>query len=312
MYRSLLVPLDGTLFAEQALSLALNIARSATASLHVVTVGSPEDGVLTHYLERTVERLRQQIGPGSIALKRQFLQGDGVAPTICDYVDRAGIDLVVMRTHGRGTLGRLFLGSVGYEIMEQSPAPLLFIPPGTKAPAAHQGPRKMEWGPDQAIRHVLIMLDGSVEGEQILEPALALGKLLDADYTLDRVISSIPRGTQELDPISLSSPAMELNDEIRLIWRRQQQQAQDYLDTIMLRLKSRDVQVRTRVTSVVDIESGILDESSAPAIDLVAVGRHESQEFSDQIPESMARQIIHGTNKAVLVQTIPSERPARV
>jgi hypothetical protein len=59
------------------------------------------------------------------------------------------------------------------------------------------------------------------------------------------------------------------------------------------------------VTSVVDVESGILDESNAPAIDLVALGRHQSQVLSDQIPESMARRIIHGTNKAVLVRTIP-------
>ena len=38
MYRSLLVPLDRSLFAEQALPLALNIARRAGARLDLVAV----------------------------------------------------------------------------------------------------------------------------------------------------------------------------------------------------------------------------------------------------------------------------------
>jgi len=304
MYRSLLVALDGSPFAEQALPLALMIARSAAADLHVVTVGAPENAELSNYLDSIVERIRRRNTFPAVPLKCQFLKGDAVAPTICKYVDRIGIDLVVMKTHGRGALGRLFLGSVGYEIMEHSPAPLLFIAPQHKAPRANGEQHRTDWGMEPAIRRMLIMLDGSSEGEQILAPALDLGRLMDADYTLDRVISSIPRGTEELDPISLSSPAPELNAEIQRIWERERKHAQDYLDGIAERLRSQGARVRTRVTSVVDVESGILDESNAPAIDLVALERHKSHVFSDLIPESMARQIIHGTNKAVLVQSI--------
>ena len=41
MYRSLLVPLDGSAFAEQALPLALSIARRAGATISVVQVHEP-------------------------------------------------------------------------------------------------------------------------------------------------------------------------------------------------------------------------------------------------------------------------------
>jgi len=41
MYRSLLVPLDGSVFAEQALPLALDIARRADATISVVQVHVP-------------------------------------------------------------------------------------------------------------------------------------------------------------------------------------------------------------------------------------------------------------------------------
>src|SRR5262249_3057247 len=41
MYRSVLVPLDGSPFGDQALPLALATARRAGASLHVVTVHVP-------------------------------------------------------------------------------------------------------------------------------------------------------------------------------------------------------------------------------------------------------------------------------
>lgn len=41
MYRSLLVPLDGSPFGEQALPLALGIARRAGASVELVNVAAP-------------------------------------------------------------------------------------------------------------------------------------------------------------------------------------------------------------------------------------------------------------------------------
>ena len=230
MYRSLLVPLDGSPFAEQALPFALTIVRRAAASLQVVAV-MPHPGILVStqfvahmlgrwsgYLERVVERIQRC---HAVPVSCRVLEGEAVAPTIAAYVKQIEADLVVMTTHGRGTLGRLWFGSVAYELIRNLSVPALFVRP-------HDG--VAEWDTEPALRHMLIALDGSLLAERMLEPAVTLGTLMNADYVLLRVLNDVPVGAPELDPISLSSPALELLDEIQAVQERLRKEAQDYLD----------------------------------------------------------------------------------
>jgi nucleotide-binding universal stress UspA family protein len=51
-----------------------------------------------------------------------------VAPVILDYLRaHAGIDLVVMATHGRGGVARLMMGSVADKIVRTAPCPVVTI-----------------------------------------------------------------------------------------------------------------------------------------------------------------------------------------
>ncbi len=204
------MPLDGSSFAEQALPFALSAARRATARLQVVVViPTPEipfvvsTQFLSHlagrwsgYLERIVEPIQgSYAGPVGC----QVLEGAAVAPTICAHAEHAGVDLVVMTTHGRGSLGRWWFGSVAYEILRSLSMPALFVRPGDDA---------TEWGKEPALQHVLVTLDGSLQAERVLEPAVTLGTLMNANYTLLSAIDDIPVGVPELDSVSLSSSAL--------------------------------------------------------------------------------------------------------
>src|SRR5262249_37193676 len=144
MYRSVLVPLDGSTFGEHALPLALSIARRAGAGLHVVHVhAAPEamyapDGILIlddgledrlkqgkqAYLDGIVQRLAR-VSP--VRVTPVLLEGEGVADSLRAAVTGTGADLVVMTTHGRGALGRLWLGSVADELVRDLPTPLLLV-----------------------------------------------------------------------------------------------------------------------------------------------------------------------------------------
>ena len=42
------------------------------------------------------------------------------------------VDLVVVGTHGRGTIGRLLLGSVSEHVVRNAPCPVLVIRPATR------------------------------------------------------------------------------------------------------------------------------------------------------------------------------------
>jgi nucleotide-binding universal stress UspA family protein len=65
MYRSLLVPLDGSATAEQALPLALNIARRASAALELVSVQVPFPAVYGEDMARRRPKPSRRLAPTS-------------------------------------------------------------------------------------------------------------------------------------------------------------------------------------------------------------------------------------------------------
>src|SRR5579872_1121247 len=138
MFLSLLVPLDRSAFAEQALPLALSLARRAGAALDLVEVHAlyalasrtsgwlpfdpGEDAACKQkeqlYLEATAQWVRSM---SPVPVTTGLLAGSTVLPsTVADSIlERARTgkaDLIVMTTHGRGPLGRLGLGSVADEL----------------------------------------------------------------------------------------------------------------------------------------------------------------------------------------------------
>ena len=95
MYRSLLVPLDGSAFGEHALPFALSIARRAGATLNIVRVHSPYDPIcfdkmslvsdvldaevknqMQLYLDRVLKRLATV---SSVSVASTILDGPHVA-----------------------------------------------------------------------------------------------------------------------------------------------------------------------------------------------------------------------------------------
>jgi len=194
MYRSLLVPLDGSAFSEQALPFALSIARRAGAAVNLVGVCVPytfmsADGVTSwSYLHRIVNRLT---AAETVPVTATFLEGPLVAEVLQHHAAATGADLIVMTTHGRGPLSRFWLGSVADELVRRATTPVLLVRPQESA---------ADLAVDRVLKHILIPLDGSTLSEQVLEPALALGSLMQADYTLLHVygLSTDPA----LDPMT--------------------------------------------------------------------------------------------------------------
>src|SRR5262249_42499567 len=134
MYRSILVPLDGSTFGEHALPAALSIARRAGASVKVVHAHAPvfANGLMSTYTLDTQERdyARSYLGEVILRLRKAtkvpvssaLLEGP-VADTLAAHVTAAGADLVVMTTHGRGPLSRFWLGSVADELLRRLTVP---------------------------------------------------------------------------------------------------------------------------------------------------------------------------------------------
>jgi nucleotide-binding universal stress UspA family protein len=226
-----------------------------------------------------------------VPVTAHLLEGE-IVTTLTDHVVRTGADLVVMTTHARGPLGRLWLGSVADELIRHLPVPLLLVRP-------HEGPP--DFASQPALQHLLVPLDGTPLAEQILEPALALGRLMEADYTLLRVIRPVLPAHYTPEGASLGEKARDLLSKTQALHKHLRQEARSYLEQVAERLADEGYRVETRV--VVEEQPGvaILHEARPPAVDAVALETHGRRGLSRLILGSVADKVIRGATVPVLV-----------
>lgn len=149
MFKHLLVPLDGSGFAEAAIPHALEIARKFDSEITLLRVIlpphvgesslSPESANLLitlrddlykdaiEYLQHQQGSLRQQ----NFKVHYQVTESDDTAAEIVATVNGIGADAIVMCTHGRGGLGRWLFGSVAARILQIATVPVLVMRPRT-------------------------------------------------------------------------------------------------------------------------------------------------------------------------------------
>ncbi len=143
MYRKILVPLDGSPFAETALVHARALAHCTGAEIALVrvavqplyeyttdpilfeTVREDTEAESMEYLERVVTDLRAE----GFTATTETCTGP-VAETILDYAQDIQADLIVMSTHGRSGFARWFIGSIADKIVRASTLPVLLVRPG--------------------------------------------------------------------------------------------------------------------------------------------------------------------------------------
>lgn len=144
LYKRILVPVDGSNTSNQALQEALRIAKDQQAAIrlvHVVdeaVIDGDIDGMLnyaalrdalkqggTHLLAR-VAKTAQQAGVEAETVLLETL-GERVAHAIAEEAERWQADMIIMGTHGRHGLDRLFMGSVAEGTARLAPVPLLLV-----------------------------------------------------------------------------------------------------------------------------------------------------------------------------------------
>lgn len=144
-YRKIIVPIDGSGWADRAIPHAARIAKNNDAELILLHIyHSPlaqyRDSVALAQPQSLIDQEREQIKQHIISL-RNDLRNEGVkvrghmidgrdpAFQICRYVKAEGADLVVMCTHGRTGIARFLFGGVAQKVMQGLDVPVLLIRP---------------------------------------------------------------------------------------------------------------------------------------------------------------------------------------
>lgn len=177
-FRRIVVPLDGSLFAEHAIAPAVAVARtfkSDMAILHVHPEGAEHS--LTPYLDRIVWQLGQMQIQG-----RTVVRGGPVAEAISGLSSEIGADLIVMSTHGMPGLDRFYVGDVANRLIRMIRTPMLLLRPTDRWQSRSTEFKKM-----------LIALDGSETAEEVLQYARALSR----GFGGEMVLLSVPESESE-------------------------------------------------------------------------------------------------------------------
>lgn len=138
-YRNVLVPTDGSDCADEALAVGADIANSAAATLHLLSVISVatlgldvrSEIQLTALEERAngiVDDARETAASAGVdSVSTAVEHGASVHRTVLSYVDEHDVDLLVVGTHGRTGFNRYVLGSVAEYLIRTSPVPVLTV-----------------------------------------------------------------------------------------------------------------------------------------------------------------------------------------
>ncbi len=300
MYRSILVPLDGSPAAEHALPWALSIAQQEGTSLHLTRVHLPPTPIMVGselasdvaldaaireneraYLDELADRIRKT---STIPIHATLLEG-AIADAIEDHGKSIKADLLVMTTHGRGAFARFWLGSVADKVIRHSTIPTLLIRPNEEQ-AADLSNRPF-------LSRIVVPLDGSELAEQILEPAMKLGKAMGADYGLVLVLEAV-EDIETLARMKIQVPGAWFPEATEA-------KAEVYLEKVAHRLRGHSLKVSTKVIRHGTAARSILDFAGAHGNAAIALATHGRSGIRRMFLGSVADKIVRGATLPVLV-----------
>lgn len=305
MYRTLVVPLDGSHLGERSLPYAIRLAQAAGGRLVLTRAalappprsldGSEWEVQQTDAIAEATEYLREMAESvsGQVAAVETSVPYGRAVEKIVETVETYDADAVVMATHGRSGLGHLLYGSVTEGVLARSSVPVfaIYARPG-EAPIAAFSP---------ANARLLVPQDGSSFDEPALRAAL---NLLGPGGRIVLVTVVEPPDHVERDESGRRVLAyLDQQEEART------RDAREYLGSIVAQLRRQGVQVPVKIdVRLGDPTSGIGMAAIDSQADLIVMATHGRTGISRAVLGSVAGTVLRtGTTPVLLVH--PTEPP---
>jgi nucleotide-binding universal stress UspA family protein len=304
MFQRILVPLDGSSLAEQAIPVAARLARASAGSL-VLCRAVPELGGYAagaDALEAESYLTQMVQSPQLAGLTTQATAPGGPpAGAILQAVSDFGADTVIMNSHGRSGLSRWLLGSVAERVARSSPVPMLIV----------RGLDPIIWAqPSGGVERMLVGLDGSLRAEEVLAPALqTLGALVGsapAQLTLVRVVTPAPAADDELIPLLGDA------EHRRALQTQRKEAAETYLRAVARRVQN-EPQVATHIqvtwsmvesddaaAALIQAAAGQAPAPSTPTT-VIALATHGRSGLQRWALGSVAERVLEGSHLPLLL-----------
>lgn len=298
MYKTIMVPTDGSGFDREAIRVAIRIGERTKAKVRLVRVlatgslfsaaAAAEGTAVAAEVVRSerdtalseLYTLAAECRATSRAEISVDLHAGPVADVLQGYARRNDIDLIVISTHGRGGFSRFSMGSVTDSLIRHTTIPVLVVKP----PTSYLNPQLVE-----PFKRIVVPLDGSTLAEQILPRVLQLAKLEEAEITLLTIL--VPQSYSQREIVDPSLPW----------WDKDISLAQVYLSHVATRLRHKGVTVTTDIVIAENVASAIGDFASREKADLIAIATHGRGGLARMLRGSVADAIMQSGRRSMLV-----------
>jgi len=142
MFHNIMLPLDGSELAENALEKAFELARLAQARLHLVRAQEYPEAIIENrdeyptlhgYYEQEkadcqayLNKVKGRLGEG-VVVETHLVSGESPTQALLTFARQHQIDLIVAASHGRTGVTRWLLGSVAEKLARLSPCPVMIV-----------------------------------------------------------------------------------------------------------------------------------------------------------------------------------------
>jgi nucleotide-binding universal stress UspA family protein len=271
MFSNLIVPLDGSPEAAEALHVARSLAHLTAGRIVLLRV-TDEPGTVEArgYLAEVAADLES----GGVSVSCVVEQGD--AATRIERAARAQhADAIVMVTHGRSGVARKVLGSVAERLLTHGSVPLLLLRRGTR--------------PLGQLRNMLVPLDGSPGAAVALGMAVALARASGAQLILSQVVEPIPHYAYVENYVDPS-------------WDEEAERAADvYVQGLAARLHRLGVHVEGHAVLAPHVAEQLSAEAERTDADLVIMSTHAHRGVARALLGSVADGVVRSANRPVLL-----------
>lgn len=298
MFHLIIVPLDGTRFAEHAVPAAIALASASDGRLllaHVDVAPLPlaepravsldtlsptgPDAAVVDYLRDVADRVARSVG-----LQAELIVLTGETPSaVARLAVDTDADLITMASHDRSALRRLVTPSVSERIVRESGLPVLLVRRSDAQlamerdadPASVFDPIS---SPPVEFRHILVPLDGAPPSEAVLDPAIRLAQATGARISLLTVVEGAQREGASSDGAS-----------------------RGYLEEVAHALRAQGVAVDVVELHGDDVATAILDAVTDLSADAIAMATHRRGGLTRLALGSVATKVLHGVLMPVLI-----------
>jgi len=298
-FKHILLPLDSSSLAEEAVTHAITLAQSSGADIHLLHVQKSPSHSDEHCTDPVEWRLRraelrsylqglsEQIAERDVPVTLSIVEGRP-AEQIVEYCEEHAIDLIVITAYGKGGISRFDFGSTAQKLFSGSGRSFMVVRPAGTRPASD----------DIAYRRILVSMDGSPRSEWVACQVASMMRGQKVEIILLQVIA-IPQMPRRMPITREEHTTREKFVECN------RRAAETYLEEVARQLRN-GLKVTPRLLVAQNVAESIYATASDEQVDLIAMSAHDWQSGAQQVTGTVCHTVMCQSNLPVLVfQDLP-------